>query len=937
MLKNRFSSTSVTNWGRLNVNNATVTAIATITKTFYKASAIPIMRETAITPTSISSMGSSATLSSSSSLFSLLTLRSLSSSFSSATRCFSLFFVLLLLGILSNEGQMVECASAGAVRPGTGNPSARLPRTSASQLNSGNGTGNNVYKLAAKSSTNSTTRNGNLRTREQQLLNIFEVIINTLEGKLKRIDNLDKSVEHMMRRMEMLDNRVSDNLIKTDAVISKLRSLDTKLSNDIVESQQLGNRGLSDASGHVNSARSSPVPPSATSTTSIQLDNRLVLLDQKVTDIDSKLEILKNQIDNNFLQVDEINAEASEKKQITMNVIEITKAMNAEVMSHVSNELNELRDTTGNIDKKLQFHINIVSENVGRMLRMVGDIHDAVVDHHEQLNALNVTTTVLPLIKSSKIDALVKQIRPMVSVSEKMDEVWDVVVGTKSSVDHLLPKSDALLSRTQRQERAIGEIHQDLKTKTNLIINNLDIVERRLKKQEDDVQLLAQRPVPAELLMDPTIDRLVEYDPNRYSVIDDYTETSRTSTLTTAQTTPSTASLAATPTPSSSSIFASFIPSTLTVNTTPTTIVLATYSSSTSLSSSSSSSSSAFNGTNNNITTPYIHNQKHSTTAAGIDTNQNTSSTATIATTNNSISSPSSSSSTSQTATMTSSSPVNSVSQSSSSTSPTKPISRKGGVIFPSVKNKPSVVNTTFSTDIITLKDIKGFSCVDLLNAGMKQSGVFYLQIRGTTYWFLKVFCEQEIAEGGWTVIQRRDDYGEPRENFNRDWADYKNGFGDPAKEFWLGNENIYMLTNNEDYVLRVELEDFEGNKRYAQYSHFKIHSEADYYKLEIDGYEGNAGDSLNDPWYGSNNSPFSTYNRDNDRSSLNCASMLKGGWWWKSCGRGLNGLYLHDPQDLTARQGIVWFRWRGWDYTLKKAIMMIRPRGPQPMNANAS
>lgn len=63
---------------------------------------------------------------------------------------------------------------------------------------------------------------------------------------------------------------------------------------------------------------------------------------------------------------------------------------------------------------------------------------------------------------------------------------------------------------------------------------------------------------------------------------------------------------------------------------------------------------------------------------------------------------------------------------------------------------------------------------------------------------------------------------------------------------------------------------------RYAQYSHFKIHSEADYYKLEIDGYEGNAGDSLNDPWYGSNNSPFSTYNRDNDRSSLNCASMLK-------------------------------------------------------------
>jgi len=34
----------------------------------------------------------------------------------------------------------------------------------------------------------------------------------------------------------------------------------------------------------------------------------------------------------------------------------------------------------------------------------------------------------------------------------------------------------------------------------------------------------------------------------------------------------------------------------------------------------------------------------------------------------------------------------------------------------------------------------------------MKQSGVFYLQIRGTTYWFLKVYCDQETTDGGWTV-----------------------------------------------------------------------------------------------------------------------------------------------------------------------------------------
>jgi predicted nucleic acid-binding Zn-ribbon protein len=682
------------------------------------------------------------------------------------------------------------------IRPGTGNPSPRLPRTSASQLQQ-NGTRNARINM--------------MRTREQQLLNVFEVVISTLEGKLQRIDNLDKAVEHLMRRVESLDSKVADNIIKTDAVITRLRDLNTKLSSEETAIRD----------------------KFARSATSSSLSSRLVSLDQKVSDIDSKLVGLKNQIDNNFLPIDDINAEASEKKTVSMNVHEITKAMNTEVMGHVTKELDQLKKSTDNIDKKLQYHINLVSDNVGKMLNLVKDVHEAIVEQNNYTYNVT-TTTVPPFLKSSKIDVLVNQMKPIMSVSEKMDEVWDVVVGTKSSVDDLVPKSDELLTHTQRQERAIGQIHEDLRTNTNLIIENLDMVEKRLKKQEDDVAILAQRPVSPELLLDPTIDRLVEYDPNRYHV-DDFTEAIPTTT---------------------------YPPISTTTTTSPTT---------TTTSSVSQTTPAAFNNT--------------------IPTN---------------------------------------------STNGKLEKTRKGGIIFPSVKNKPSVVNTTFTTDILSIKDIKGYSCVDLLNARMRQSGVYYLQIRGTTYWFLKVYCEQEIADGGWTVIQRRDDFGEPRENFNRDWADYKNGFGDPGKEFWLGNENIYMLTNNEDYSLRIEMEDFEGNKRYAQYSHFKIHSEADYYKLEIDGYEGNAGDSLNDPWYGSNNIPFSTYNKDNDRSSLNCASMLKGGWWFRSCGRSLNGLYLHN-QDLSARQGIVWFRWRGWDYTLKKVVMMIKPKGPQPMTTPSS
>lgn len=48
---------------------------------------------------------------------------------------------------------------------------------------------------------------------------------------MQRIENLDKAVEHLMRRVEALDSRVNDNIDKTDAVITKLRTLDLKLFN----------------------------------------------------------------------------------------------------------------------------------------------------------------------------------------------------------------------------------------------------------------------------------------------------------------------------------------------------------------------------------------------------------------------------------------------------------------------------------------------------------------------------------------------------------------------------------------------------------------------------------------------------------------------------------------------------------------------------------
>ena len=45
--------------------------------------------------------------------------------------------------------------------------------------------------------------------------------------------------------------------------------------------------------------------------------------------------------------------------------------------------------------------------------------------------------------------------------------------------------------------------------------------------------------------------------------------------------------------------------------------------------------------------------------------------------------------------------------------------------------------------------------------------------------------------------------------NFTRNWVSYRNGFGDFAgPDFWIGNQNIYGITNNNgvEYTLRVEV-----------------------------------------------------------------------------------------------------------------------------------
>ncbi|KFB37168.1 AGAP011276-PA-like protein [Anopheles sinensis] len=133
--------------------------------------------------------------------------------------------------------------------------------------------------------------------------------------------------------------------------------------------------------------------------------------------------------------------------------------------------------------------------------------------------------------------------------------------------------------------------------------------------------------------------------------------------------------------------------------------------------------------------------------------------------------------------------------------------------------------------------------CKSCKDAPENVSGVYLIQVSENSYPF-EAFCEQNSFGGGWLVFQYRFDGSL---DFYRNWTEYKQGFGNINKEFWIGLERLYQLTSQGRYELLVELKAFNGSYRYAQYDEFQIGSESEQYPLKKLGtYSGTAEDALN-------------------------------------------------------------------------------------------
>ncbi|XP_069102184.1 angiopoietin-related protein 7-like [Argopecten irradians] len=184
----------------------------------------------------------------------------------------------------------------------------------------------------------------------------------------------------------------------------------------------------------------------------------------------------------------------------------------------------------------------------------------------------------------------------------------------------------------------------------------------------------------------------------------------------------------------------------------------------------------------------------------------------------------------------------------------------------------------------------------------------------------IQVYLDVDTADGPWIVMQRRTSADV---DFIRNWADYKNGFGNLHGNFWLGNDNIHLLTST-PMILRVVLEGWDGKIGYAQYSSFQIANETQNYRLSVSGFSGSVSYNalaVHDGY------DFTTYDRDNDVHRQNCASVYKGGWWYTDCHvTNLNGLYMVD----VGEREVTSMAWRDFPRSsigapLKKCTMMIR------------
>ena len=97
-------------------------------------------------------------------------------------------------------------------------------------------------------------------------------------------------------------------------------------------------------------------------------------------------------------------------------------------------------------------------------------------------------------------------------------------------------------------------------------------------------------------------------------------------------------------------------------------------------------------------------------------------------------------------------------------------------------------------------------SCCDLTGFTLSKapSAVYQMNCKcGGHFTTANVYCDMTTDCGGWIVIQRNK-ISTPVD-FNKNWTDYEQGFGNLTTEFWYGLAATHCLTQRGQWEMRID------------------------------------------------------------------------------------------------------------------------------------
>jgi hypothetical protein len=153
------------------------------------------------------------------------------------------------------------------------------------------------------------------------------------------------------------------------------------------------------------------------------------------------------------------------------------------------------------------------------------------------------------------------------------------------------------------------------------------------------------------------------------------------------------------------------------------------------------------------------------------------------------------------------------------------------------------------------------------------------------------VYCD--MTRGGWTVVQKQFN-GDV--DFQRNYSDYINGFGNVSGDHWLGLDKIRALTTipGNTSSLRIDFELYTGERHYQLYADVSVDTPASSYKLHVTETPHDLS-TLAAIWTHSYKGMYANNGRlfaaiDHDVSGYGCPSLVPhaggegGGWWFAWC-----------------------------------------------------